>query len=80
MDEAKALTVIAGAIAQVSAFSEGDVTIESEIERDLGISSLERVMLAVAIEDAFAIEVSDEIATAVTVKDLVEMTQRATSE
>lgn len=51
----------------------GQVTLEADINDDLGADSLDAVELVMAIEDEFEIKVSDEVAQSFkTVKQIVE--------
>ena len=56
--------------------NEADMTMETNIAKDLGADSLDVVELLVAIEDEFSVEVPDEeIENIKTIGDLVEYIQ-----
>ena len=56
---------------------EASITLESELEKDLGINSLDVYELVVSFEEEFNIEIEDETArTFVTVEDIVKFLEQ----
>ena len=60
---------------------ESEITLDSELEKDLGINSLDVYELVVSCEEEFNIEIDDETArTFVTVSDVVKFLEAETAE
>ena len=68
---------LAGLIAANTPLSSDDIKEDSELVKDLGLSSLERVMLSAQIESEFGIRfASTDVADIITVGDLVKTVDR----
>ena len=60
---------------------ESEITLEAELDKDLGINSLDVYELVVSCEEEFNIEITDETArTFVTVNDVVKYLESALAE
>ena len=60
---------------------ESEITLDSELEKDLGINSLDVYELVVSCEEEFNIEIDDETArTFVTVSDVVKFLEENSEE
>ena len=58
--------------------AEERVSLDADIETDLNFDSLEKVQFIMAVEDRFAISVSDDIASEIkTVRQAIEMIEKA---
>lgn len=67
---------IAGMLAEQLGADENDMTMDTNIAKDLGADSLDVVELLMAIDDEFGIEIpDDEIENIKTIGDLVEYIQ-----
>ncbi len=72
---------VVGVVAEVLCVEPEEISEESLIKEDLGADSLDQVTLLMALEDAFAREISDEDAEGLkTVKDTVDFIQGNMSE
>jgi len=70
---------IAGILAEQLGADENDMTMDTNIARDLGADSLDVVELLMAIDDEFGVEIPDEeIENIKTIGDLVEYIQANT--
>ncbi len=70
---------IAGILAEQLGADENDMTMDTNIARDLGADSLDVVELLMAIDDEFGVEIPDEeIENIKTIGDLVEYIQSNT--
>ena len=70
---------IAGILAEQLGADENDMTLDTNIARDLGADSLDVVELLMAIDDEFGVEIPDEeIENIKTIGDLVEYIQSNT--
>src|SRR6516165_7949960 len=74
------LAIVAHLVNELSGGAAARPTLDDALDRDLGISSLERVELLLRLEQAFGIRLSDTVmAEAATPRDLVSAIQRAAS-
>ncbi len=77
----RVLDIVGGLVAELAAGPARQPTLEDSLDRDLGISSLERVELLLRIEKAFGVRLPDAVmADAATPNDLVRAILKATPE
>lgn len=61
-------------------FESSTLGVDSRIREDLGLSSLKTVELIITLEDRYDISIADDdLATLVTLRDVVELIERKTS-
>lgn len=73
-DKKETLEKVSAIVDTVLGFASDEITLESNIENDLGADSLDKVELIIKCEKAFDIQISDEKAESVqTIGDMVNL-------